>query len=211
MLPSQTTHSPQPLIIGVPGVPAWLSDCGSGTDFTLTLTRVGSLHVTSVHRTLTGTHTCHSPKHPSLVGSALVFSWAAASPGNRGQSSCCSQWRTNWGRRKWWGALEGRGNTLRSRAQESLPWIPRVWTAGWDAHRRLHADSSSALSITDCEGPTTCSPVPWSTDLPHTDLPARLRHLLTDRTGAPGRDWSVILRKLSFPHLSGRKSWSRES
>ena len=63
MLPAQTTHSPQPLIIGVPGVPAWLSDCASGTDFTLTLTRVGSLHVTSVHRTLTGTHTCHGPKH----------------------------------------------------------------------------------------------------------------------------------------------------
>ena len=38
-----------------PEVPAWLSDCGSGMDFTLTLTRVGSLHVTSVHRTLTGT------------------------------------------------------------------------------------------------------------------------------------------------------------
>ena len=58
MFPAQTTHSPQPLIIGVPqapGVPAWLSDCGSGMDFTLTLTRVGSLHVTSVHRTLTGT------------------------------------------------------------------------------------------------------------------------------------------------------------
>ena len=58
MLPAQTTHSPQPLITGVPqapGVPAWLSDCGSGMDFTLTLTRVGSLHVTSVHRTLTGT------------------------------------------------------------------------------------------------------------------------------------------------------------
>ena len=58
MFPAQTTHSPQPLIIGLPqasGVPAWLSDCGSGMDFTLTLTRVGSLHVTSVHRTLTGT------------------------------------------------------------------------------------------------------------------------------------------------------------
>ncbi|KAB0340202.1 hypothetical protein FD754_023324 [Muntiacus muntjak] len=79
------------------------------------------------------------------------------------------------------------------------------------AHRRLHAHSRSALSITNCEGPTTCSPVPWSTDLPHADLPARLRHLLIDSVGAPGSDILSGSEKTIFPSVSLAENPSLEN
>ena len=71
-------------------------------------------------------HTCHGSKHtPPPWTQPLCSAEQLLPPGNQGQSSCSSQWRTNWGRRKWWGAPEGGGNILRSRPQESLSWPPQ--------------------------------------------------------------------------------------
>ena len=146
-------------------------------------------------------HTCHGPKHtPPPWAQPLCSAEQLLPPGNRGQSSCSSQWRKTGGGQNGGEPWKDVGTSSGSEPRSPCYELPRVWTSGWDAHRRLHADSPSALSITDCEGPTTCSPVLWSTD-----LPARLRHLLIDRVVAPGRDWSVILRKLSFPQSLWQK------
>lgn len=128
MLPAWTTHVPQPLMIGGswgPSLAQWLCVLDS---FHLP-PGVGSHHVTSVHRTSLGP-ACHGPTHtPPSSAQPLCSAWAAASTRESSQSSCCSQWRTNWGRRKWWGALEGTWEHPQVRAQESCHRLPRVWTA----------------------------------------------------------------------------------
>ena len=201
-LSSTTDHRGSPSSWG-PSLAQWL---WVWMDFTLTLTRVGSLHVTSVHRTLTGTTRVMALNTPFPCGLSPCAQLSSCFPQGIGVRAAAplSGGQTRGGQNggePWKEVGTSSGPEPRSPCYH----LPTVWTAGWDAHRRLHADSPSALSITDCEGPTTCSPGLWSTDLPHTDLPARLRHLLIDRVGAPGRDWSVSLRKLAFPQSLWQK------
>ena len=215
MLLAQTIHSPQPLITGAPqapGVLAWLSDCESRTDshshssgwgpctwLLCPEPSLGPTHVMALNTPLPhGLSPCAqlSSCFPQGIRVRAVAPLSGEQTGGGGN-----------GGEPWKEVETPSGPESRSPCRE----LPRVWTAGWDAHRRLHADSRSALSITNCEGPTTCSPVPWSTDLPHTDVPARLRHLLTDRVGAPGSDFLSGSEKTIFPSVSLAENPSLEN
>ena len=131
MLLAQTTHSPQPLIIGVPGVPAWLSDCASGTDFTLTLTRVGSLHVTSVHRTLTGTRTCHGPKHtPPSWAQPLCSAEQLLPQGTEVRAAAALSGEQTGGGGNGGEPWKEVGTLSGPEPKSPCHELPRVWTAG---------------------------------------------------------------------------------
>lgn len=169
MLPAQTTHSPQSLIIGVPGVPACLSDCASGADFTLTPTRG-----------------CRSPTcdplctEPSL-GPANVTAQNIPLP--RGLSPC-AQLSSCFPREprsdqlllsveNKLGEEEMVGNPGRrwEHPQVQSPGVPAMSSPGSGPLAEMLTDGSMltlpqlSASLTVKDQPP--APVPWSTDLPH--------------------------------------------
>lgn len=108
---------------------SWGSQPGSVTvglgQFTLTLTRVGSLHVTSVHRTsLAPTHVTALEKHTPPSWAQPLCSAEQLLPQGIEVRQLLTVSGEQTGRRKWWGALEGLGNILRSKFRSPCHEFP---------------------------------------------------------------------------------------
>ena len=147
-------------------------ECGTDFTFTLTSAETGDPERDFCAQNLQWELYMYAPKHTPPVRAQLsscflqgirVRAAASLSVGQAGGGGN--------GGEPWKEVGTASGPEPRSLCHE----LPRVWTPGWDAHRQLHANSPSALSITDLGGLATYPPGIRSTGLSHRDFTTRLK------------------------------------